>query len=228
MCGRFVLSSDLSEFARQLGVAFDPKKHNPRFNICPSQQIAVVLNDGSNQITFARWGLVPGWAKDLAIGNKLANARAEGVDTKPSFRTSFKKRRCLVLADGFFEWANKPGSKLKIPYHFRLNSRQVFGFAGLWDVWHDPERKTELRTACIITTEANTVVEPVHSRMPVIVQERYYKIWLSTEEQPVERLKMCLESVPAARMEGYPVSTLVNSPKNDSPQNIEPSGEVLQ
>jgi putative SOS response-associated peptidase YedK len=223
MCGRFTLSSELNEFANGLGVTFDAKGHTKRFNICPSQEVAVVLNDGSDKITFARWGLIPSWSKDPSIGNRLANARSEGIESKPSFRTPFKKRRCLVLADGFYEWANRPGQKLKIPYYFRLTSHEVFGFAAIWDVWTDPSSMTEIVTCCLITTQANGVVEKVHERMPVILQERFYKIWLSNEEQPTDRLHLCLEPYPAAKMESYPVSTIVNKPQNDSPECIKPT-----
>jgi putative SOS response-associated peptidase YedK len=225
MCGRFTLTSDLTEFAKQLGVEFDPKKHNPRFNICPSQQVAIVLNDGSNTIMLARWGLVPAWAKDPSIGNRLVNARAEGIESKACFRNSFKRRRCLVLSDGFFEWANRPGQKLKIPYYFRLTSREVFGIAALWDIWQEPRRKTQRLTVCLITTTPNLLVEKVHDRMPVIIEPRFYNIWLSQDEQPVERLKRCLEPYPAAQMESYAVSTIVNSPGNDRAECIQRNGE---
>ena len=194
----------------------------PRFNICPSQNVPVILNDGTNKIVEARWGLVPSWAKDPSIGNKLANARAEGIETKPSFRASFKRRRCLVLSDGFYEWANRPGEKLKVPYYFRLKDRNVYGFAGLWDLWRDPTGKTELLTFCLITTTPNEVVEKVHDRMPVILHPKFYSIWLSQEEQPVEQLKLCLQPYDAGAMESYMVSRIVNSPKNDKADCIEP------
>ena len=223
MCGRYTLSSDLAGFAKKLALKYDPARFSPRFNICPSQSVAVVLNDGSNTITLARWGLVPSWAKDAAVGHKLANARAEGIETKPSFRGSFKRKRCLVLADGFYEWQTRAGQKIKVPYYFRLTSREVFRFGGLWDTWKDPS--TELVTVSLITTTPNRVVELVHTRMPVILEPRYYQIWLSQDEQPTERLKRCLEPYPAAQMEAFAVSTVVNSPKNDSPQCVQPSGE---
>ncbi len=219
MCGRYTLTSDLAEFAETLGVKYDARKHNPRFNICPSSNVPVILNDGSNAITTARWGLIPSWAKDQSIGNRLANARSEGIETKPSFRGSFKRKRCLVLADGFYEWANRPGEKLRIPYYFRLTGKSVFGFAGLWDTWSDPTG-SEIITVCLITTSANQIVEPVHDRMPVILEERFYPIWLSTDEQPVERLKLCLRPYATAAMVSYPVSTIVNNPKNDKPECI--------
>ena len=227
MCGRFTLSSDLTEFAKQLGLRFDSQKYKPRYNICPSQQVAAVLNDDSNELMLAKWGLVPAWARDPSIGNRLVNARAEGIETKASFRNSFKRRRCVVLADGFFEWGTRPGQKGKIPYYFRLTSREVFGLAALWDIWLDPSAKTELLTICLITTTPNRVVEPIHNRMPVIVEPRFFNIWLSEEEQPLERLKRCLEPYPAAGMESYAVSKIVNSPGNDRAECIRPSGETV-
>src|ERR1035437_6883660 len=117
MCGRFTLCTDLKKFAEHLAVQFDPKQFTPSFNICPSQSVAVILNDGSNQISQARWGLIPRWSKDPSVANRLANARADSIDIKRSFRESFQHRRCIVLADGFYEWANSPGQKLKIPYY---------------------------------------------------------------------------------------------------------------
>jgi putative SOS response-associated peptidase YedK len=224
MCGRFTLTADLREFAESFAVKPDPKKHNPRYNICPSQNVPVILNDGSQSITEARWGLVPSWAKDPTIGNRLANARAEGIEDKPSFRVPFRKHRCVILADGFYEWANRPGEKLKIPYYFRLSNRAVFGFAGLWDTWRDPTGKTELLTCCLITTPPNSLVEKVHDRMPVILEQRFYNIWLSMDEQPVERLKLCLRAYPPTEMTSHMVSTFVNKPANDDPQCIQPAG----
>src|SRR6266850_5712166 len=129
MCGRFTLTKDVADFATQLGLEYDPAKHNPRFNICPSQPVIVILNDeGQPEITTAKWGLIPSWSKDPAIGNKLANARAEGITEKPSFRTPFKRKRCLVLSDGFYEWRQ---TKPKAPFYFRMKNKAVFAFAGL-------------------------------------------------------------------------------------------------
>src|ERR1017187_5191244 len=212
MCGRYTLAEDLDAFAKKMALKFDPRKFNPRYNIWPSQSVAVVLNDGSNEVTLAKWGLIPSWAKDPSIGNRLANARSDSIEHKPAFRSSFKRKRCLVLSDGYFEWQSQSGQKLKVPWYFRLLSKEVFGFAGLWSSWKDTEGK-ETITCCLITTEANAMVEPVHHRMPVIVQERFRKIWISEGEQPVERLRLCLDSVPAAKMEKYTVSTLVNKPQ---------------
>ena len=182
----------------------------------------MVLNDGSAEIRFARWGLIPSWAKDPSVGNKLANARAEGIETKPSFRSPFKRRRCGVLSDGFYEWANRPGEKLKVPYHFHLVPKSVYLFAGLWDVWRDPAGQTEIVSCCLITTEPNQIVQPVHDRMPVLLQRKDYEVWLSPADQPVEKLKACLASYPAERMTGFPVTRLVNSPKNDKPECVNP------
>jgi putative SOS response-associated peptidase YedK len=222
MCGRFTLTRDVAEFATQLGLQYDPAKHNPRFNICPSQPVIVILNDENQlELTTAKWGLIPSWAKDPSIGNKLANARADGIDTKPSFRSSFKRRRCLVLADGFYEWTQK---KPKVPYYFRLHNRRVFAFAGLWDIWRD-EKGEEISTCCLITTEPNSVVAQVHTRMPVILQSRFYRRWLSAEEQPPDTLLKMLQPYPANQMEAFEVSTFVNMPQNNEPRCIIPVSE---
>lgn len=223
MCGRYTLTSEIRAFGDLVGVKEDKRRRvDPRYNICPSQEVPVILNDGSLEIREARWGLVPSWAKDPAIGNRMANARAESIESKPSFRSSFKKRRCLVIADGFYEWANRPGQKLKIPYYFRMRDKSVYGFAGLWDIWSDPEKKTELLTFCLITTTPNKIVEAVHDRMPVILDPRHYPVWLSQEDQPVEQLKLCLQPYPAEQMESYPVSRIVNSPSYDKAECIKP------
>jgi putative SOS response-associated peptidase YedK len=224
MCGRYTLISinKIRPFTETIIPHFDSERFQPRFNICPSQNVPVILNDGSNAVREARWGLIPAWAKDPSIGNKLANARSEGIETKPSFRNSFKRRRCLVLADGFYEWANQPGEKLKVPYYFRLKDQSVYGFAGLWDTWRDPSGKTEILSCCLITTTPNAIVEDVHDRMPVILQPEFIPIWLSKDEQPVEQLKLCLEPYPAEQMESFMVSRIVNSPSNNKPECVQP------
>jgi len=222
MCGRFTLTKDVADFATQLGLEYDPAKHNPRFNICPSQPVIVILNDeGQPEITTAKWGLIPSWSKDPAIGNKLANARAEGITEKPSFRTPFKRKRCLVLSDGFYEWRQ---TKPKAPFYFRMKNKAVFAFAGLWDAWRDPSGE-EMRTCCLITTTPNSVVAKVHHRMPVILEETNYRLWLSEEEQSVEQLLKLLQPYPAEKMEGYEISTYVNKPENSGPQCIVPIAE---
>ncbi len=222
MCGRFTITHDLAEFAELIsGLKFDPAKHNPRFNICPSQQVFVVLNDGSLAVTEAKWGLIPSWANDPKIGNQLANARAETVAEKPSFRTSFKKRRCVFLVSGFYEWKKVAGQTKKIPHYIHMRLGKPFLFAGLWDMWKSPDDKT-LTTCTIITTTANEAVKEIHERMPVILQQKFIKVWLTPAEVPPENLLACLQPYPSNKIEAYEVSTLVNSPANDRRECIRP------
>jgi putative SOS response-associated peptidase YedK len=220
MCGRFSLTVDAGKIADAItGLQVPSATNEPRFNLCPSQPVVVVLNDGKLQVTKAKWGLIPSWAKAADVGHRLANARCEGLAAKPSFRGPFQRRRCLVLADGFYEW--KP-TKPKTPYYFRLKTRAVFAFAGLWDVWRNPDGQPVV-SCCLITTTPNAVVAPVHDRMPVILQRRFYDLWLSEGERPVADLEPALVPYPAEEMEGFPVSTLVNRPQNDQPACIQPA-----
>jgi putative SOS response-associated peptidase YedK len=209
----------------------------PRYNICPSQPVIVILNDGKLEVTRAKWGLIPSWARAEPMGSarrspdagREAEGRAAGgirseynrpitPIAKPSFRGPFKRRRCLVLADGFYEWKQ---TKPKQPFYFRLKSKAVFAFAGLWDLWRDPAGE-EVLTCCLITTTPNALLEKVHHRMPVILQPQYYDLWLSEAEQQREELEKVLVPYPTEEMEGYPVSTLVNKPQNDVPDCIQP------
>jgi putative SOS response-associated peptidase YedK len=180
--------------------------------------LVTILNDGSNMVIQARWGLIPAWSKDPAIGNRLANARSESIESKPSFRVQFRKKRAIVLADGFYEWQNRPGSKLKVPWYFRLTSREVFGFAAIWDVWRNPEGK-ELTTVCLITTAANKTVEPVHVRMPCILESRFIDIWLSSDDHPVEKLKECLEPYSNYAEVQFSLGSPFVSPAQSRPQD---------
>ena len=226
MCGRFTRANDFFSdradqraFLEQLGLV-SADVLPPSYNIAPMQQIAAVRSselDGHELVMF-RWGLVPGWADDLSIGNRMINARAESVAEKPAFRTAFKKRRCLVLADGFYEW-QKTG-KAKQPYFIHLKGRKPFCFAGLWERWSKGEKPVE--TCTILTTDANKLMAPLHDRMPVIIAPKDYGLWLDAAVQEPERLQALLQPYPDAEMEAYPVSTLVNSPKNNSPECVEP------
>ncbi|MCG3148123.1 MAG: putative SOS response-associated peptidase YedK [Verrucomicrobiae bacterium] len=221
MCGRFTLTADVREFADAL--AGEAVARSPRYNICPSQPVSVILNDGQLAITKLKWGLIPAWAKDPAIGNKLANARSETLAEKPSFRTPLKRKRCLVLADGFYEWSQ---TKPKVPHYFRLKSKTVFAFAGLWDVWRDPTG-APVATCCLITTTPNALLARIHHRMPVILQPRYYDLWLAEAEQSPADLLPALVPFPAEEMEGFPVAGIVNQPQNDRADCIQPVGPPL-
>lgn len=167
-----------------------------------------------------RWGLVPFWAKEASIGYKMINAKSETLTEKPSFRKPFKEKRCLVLADGFYEWG-KTDKKNKVPYRLVLKNRQPFAFAGLWDIWKTPEGD-KLLSFTIITTSANELMESIHDRMPVILHEKDEAKWLDPEFKDTEKLSSLLQPYPSELMEAYKVSTIVNSPKNDTLACIEP------
>jgi putative SOS response-associated peptidase YedK len=214
MCGRFTLTFDPAESKDEFeGVTF-PAKFAPRFNIAPTQPILAIPNDGHNTADFFVWGLIPSWAKDPEIGNRLINARGETLAEKPSFRGGYKYKRCLIPADGFYEWKTIPGSKTKIPHFIHLKTGKPFAFAGLWDEWHSPEG-TSIRSCTIVTTSPNKLMASIHNRMPVILHPKDYPEWLEPLPQPAEKLNHLITGFPAELMEAYPVSTLVNSPAND-------------
>ncbi len=218
MCGRYTLTTP----AEAVGTLFQLESRPnlaPRFNIAPMQNVYGVRNapNGTRQDTFFRWGLVPAWAKDPAIGNRMINARAETVREKPSYRRAFIKRRCLIAADGFFEWQKpKPGQKGKQPYWITLADKSPFAFAGLWEVWRSPEGESpegeNIESCTIITCPANEFVAPIHARMPVILPGDAHAQWLEADPNQAAEL---LTPYPAAAMTARAVSTHVNSPGND-------------
>ena len=221
MCGRFTLTAEISALQESFPWLNIPPEISPRYNIAPTQPVAVVANDGKNRLDFYHWGLIPSWAKDPEIGNRMINARAETLAEKPSFKAAFRRRRCLILADGFYEWQKQPASKVKIPMYIRLASNTPFAFAGLWEVWNSTDGSMILSTT-IITTEPNELMQSIHNRMPVILPAEAYQTWLEPGEQNLEGLAPLLKPYPAEQMIAYPVSTLVNSPANDLPQCITP------
>ena len=195
----------------------------PRYNVAPSQAIAVVPNNGENSVEFFQWGLIPSWAKDPKIGNRMINARSETLAEKPSFRTPYKRRRCLILSDGFYEWRSEPGSKSKTPIYIRLKSEKPFAFAGLWEAWYPSTDDDPLLSCTIITTSPNSLMETIHRRMPVILEPDAYDLWLDPSEQSPKQLDGLLKPYPPEEMMAYPVSRLVNRPSNDSPDCIAPA-----
>lgn len=219
MCGRFVRSTDKDDAQSRFG--YEDTQGillEPRYNIAPTQMHPVVVIENDQRVLkMMRWGLVPAWAKDEKIGANLINARAETVDSKPSFRTAFKKRRCLVLANGFYEWYRED-KKNKRPFYIRLKSFEPFAFAGLWESW-GPDK---LESFTIITTEANELVAQIHDRMPVMLHEKDEGTWLDPDLQDPVKLKSLLKPYSADSMEMYEVSTAVNSSKNDEPTFILP------
>jgi putative SOS response-associated peptidase YedK len=222
MCGRFALTVDPAELGDEFAGFGFPSQFAPRFNIAPSQPVMSVLNDGNNVASFLLWGLIPSWAKDVSIGSRLINARGETLAEKPSFRGPYKYRRCLILADGFFEWKSKPGTKSKIPHFIRLKSHRPFAFAGLWSEWQNADGAS-LRSCAVVTTGPNELMAEIHNRMPVILPPVDYAEWLDPAPRPPETLDRLIKPFPAALMQTYPVSTVVNNPSNDRAECILPA-----
>jgi putative SOS response-associated peptidase YedK len=198
MCGRFVLISDLSVIAEAFNVREITYDYRRSSNVLPTHFIAAVIHDGVTRLVQFRWGLIPSWAKDPSIGSRLINARAETLAEKPSFRNAFQKRRCLIVADGFYE-SLKEGKK-KIPFYFRLKSGRPFGFAGLYETWTSPEGQS-IHTCTIITTEPNDLVQPIHNRMPVIIPREQESFWIDTAVQDYLSLKAILRPYATSEME---------------------------
>ncbi len=222
MCGRFTLTVDPADLHQTFPEFTFPTQAGPRFNIAPSQPILVLPNDGTNKADFFVWGLIPSWAKDPKIGNNLINARADTLAEKPAFRSAYKYHRCLIFADGFFEWQPQPGSKTKLPHYIRLKSEKPFAFAGLWEHWQSPDG-SEIKSATIITTEPNELTEKIHNRMPVILPKEAFGQWLDPSPAKPEELQRLLVPYPAEAMTAYPISKAVNAPENDSPEVINPA-----
>lgn len=213
MCGRFALKAPPRSIQEHFHLP-ETIELPPRYNIAPSQNIAVVRHltgKDFRQLDMLRWGLIPHWAKDIKIGYKMINARGETLTQKPSFRPAFKKRRCLIAADGFYEW--KGTGKSKQPYYVQIQEGGVLGFAGLWEYWQGPEGDN-IESCTIITTSPNELVKEVHDRMPVILPPGHYETWLQ-DSSTAESLQKLLVPYPADKMKMYQVSTEVNNPQND-------------
>ena len=221
MCGRYTQTADPAKLARRFRLEPPGPGISRRYNIAPTQDAPVIANDAPKNIRMMRWGLVPSWAKDAAIGNRMINARAETLSEKPSFKKPLERRRCLVLADGFYEWRVAAG-RAKIPVRIVMKSHEPFAFAGLWDLWRDPEGR-ELASFTIITTEANELLKPIHDRMPVILRPEDEDRWLDPGPTDTAKLAPLLKPYLTEEMEAYDVSTRVNSPKNDDPVCITPA-----
>lgn len=221
MCGRFTRKESFKKLVEQLGLKVIPTL-KPRYNIAPSQLVACVrINPKSNEqeCVELKWGLVPSWAKNPSIGYKMINARAETIVEKPAFRRAFKQQRCLVLADGFYEW--KRQGKTKQPYYIRFKDQRLFALAGLWERWEKDD--PALETCALITTEPNFLMEPIHNRMPVILPEESYASWLDPGLNNTNYLSGFLKPYSADAMEAFPVSQIVNNPRNDHPECIKPN-----
>ena len=222
MCGRFTLRTPASQLVQQFLLDVDSQL-TPRFNIAPTQRVAAVRQqDGARQLVGLRWGMIPSWTKDASVGSRMINARGETVASKPSFRSALKRRRCLVLADGYYEW-KKEGSQ-KQPYFIRLRDDQPFAFAGLWEAWQDPMAEKgdpPWETCTIITTDANELSASIHDRMPVILDAADHELWLDPDLQEAAPLQPLLRPYPSGEMTADPVSTHVNKPAHDDPRCVE-------
>jgi putative SOS response-associated peptidase YedK len=226
MCGRFLNRTPASETARIFGTKNAVPNWPPRYNLAPTDgALAVRFNPETRErsLDVLRWGLIPFWSKDKKIGYSLINARAEGIDTKPSFREAFEQRRCLIPADGFYEW-KKLDAKTKQPYAIMPIGEEPFAFAGLWERWKDPASGEIVRSCSIVTGEPNELVAPIHNRMPVILDRATRSAWLG--ETPAERaeLMVLLRPFPAERMRAYTIGPRVGNVRNDDPSLIEAAG----
>jgi putative SOS response-associated peptidase YedK len=222
MCGRFTLTVDPADLQMLLDLIDVPGELKPRYNIAPTQPVAVVASPTDRKVEIFQWGLIPSWSKDPSMASRLINARAETVHEKPAFRVPFARKRCLILADGFYEWKTLEDGKQ--PYYIRLSSGAPFAFAGLWDHWTSPEGD-ERRTCAIITCEPNELMSRLHNRMPVIFDKTTMWDWLDPAAPPLA-LKAMLVPYNAGAMTAYPVSHAVNRPANDSPDCVMPEAVV--
>ena len=221
MCGRFTLFDSAASLAEAFGLA-DVPSLPPRYNIAPSQTVAAVRipSEGvGRELALLRWGLIPSWAKDPSIGSRMINARSESAAEKPAFRAAIRRRRCLVPADGFYEWKRADGRKQ--PYYVRMRDRKTFAFGGIWESWEGPEGEA-VESCALLTTGSNELIEAIHDRMPVIISPADYERWLSPEEKDPSALVPFYRPYPSDAMSAYPVGTAVNNPKTDTPALIEP------
>jgi putative SOS response-associated peptidase YedK len=216
MCGRFSLTVNEAELNERFLLSGGIAPYEARYNCAPTQSLAVITNTNRNHISYFRWGLVPSWAKDVKISAKMINVRAETILEKASFRNAFSSRRCLIPATSFFEWKQE---KVKTPHVIKLVGGEIFSMAGIWEEWKSPEG-TVVTSFSIITTEANSLMQPLHHRMPVILSKQNENSWLSDLPQ-IELIKL-LQPCPDEWLDIYPVSSLVNSPKNDVPEILTP------
>ena len=221
MCGRYDCHSEIEVIAKLFDVDDVSSDFTPNYNVAPSQNVPIIVHEGNkNRLILSRWGFLPSWAKETKIAYSMINARAETIDSNRSYRDAFLNTRCLVVADGFYEWQR--GNKVKIPYYIHLRSGEPMAFCGLFNNWKSPEGE-EIRTSTIVTTDANELMAQIHNRMPVILHHADFSQWLNPEVHDRDLLKPLLRPLPAEELESYPVSTRVNSPRFNSPDNIKPA-----
>lgn len=219
MCGRYSFAPDLKIVNEHYDITVADGEAEPNYNCAPSQQLPVISNDAPGDLSRYRWGLIPFWAKDMSIGYKLINARGETIAEKNSFNNAFRKRRCLVPADAFYEWKRMDGSKEKIPYRIFVKDQPLFSMAGIWEQWKSPEGEL-VRSFSIVTTSPNEMMNEIHNRMPVILSKTDEHKWLESDKENV--LQELIKPFPANLMDAYRISTLVNSPRNNSKEITEP------
>lgn len=219
MCGRFVLIASPETIQQSFDLTTVPAELPPRYNIAPTQAVAVITNETPRGLTFLKWGLIPSWSKDPSAAARMINARSETASEKPSFRTAFRRRRCIIPADGFYEWQQRGTDK--IPMFIHLRDRNLMGMAGIWEIWQSPDG-SEVRTCSILTTGANDFMRNFHERMPVILSPEDYNLWLSPKEEPVPVLQNLMQPYLTEAFTAYEVSKAVNKPVNDSAALIEP------
>ncbi len=231
MCGRYVSASSPALLAERFGVEeVRVDEHAQNYNVTPRTEVPVVaVSKGVRVLDRVRWGLVPSWAKTLSIGDRQINARADTIASKPAYKRAFRKRRCIIPADGFYEWQVIEGRKQKQPWFIRRRDGEPLAFAGLWEIWHDPDAPDpdgapRIRSCVIVTTDANGLMRPIHDRMPVVLPESAWDRWLDPDFDDVERLQMLLVPAPDEEFEAWPVSLAVNKPANNGAELLEPVG----
>ncbi|NCC73284.1 MAG: SOS response-associated peptidase [Sphingobacteriia bacterium] len=219
MCGRYSFAPDLKIVNEHYDITVTDGDIQPNYNCAPSQLLPVITNENPGEMVLFRWGLIPFWAKDSAIGNKLINARSETITEKSSYRNAFRRRRCLVPADAFYEWKSMQGQKEKIPFRIYLPDQLIFSMAGIWEKWKSPDGKT-VNSFSIITTSPNELMAEIHNRMPVILPQSSEKQWLNSDNE--HDLLELLRPFPSQKMSAYRISSLLNSPANNSKEIIQP------
>jgi len=223
MCGRFTRITPASTIIEVFHASAPSFELAASYNVAPTQDIIIISDTGKRELIKCRWGFLPAWIKDISEANPMINARAESIDEKPYFKEAFRKQRCLVIADGFYEWRRE--KKKKTPYYIRIKSGKPMGFAGIYNYWASPDGN-KICGCAIITTESNDLVATIHDRMPVIVPENKIDLWLDPGCKDYEALKGILKACPSEELEMHMVSNAVNSPKNDSEANILPPEEI--
>jgi putative SOS response-associated peptidase YedK len=216
MCGRFTLTTDIKTVAKIFGVTHSLQTA-PRYNVAPTQEVVSILRNGSAHMEWLQWGLIPSWARDESIGSKMINARAETLAEKPSFKRLLRSGRCLIVADGFYEWKKEQGGKT--PMYITLKDGSPFAMAGLWDTWHNPDGR-DMRTCTIVTTQPNALVTTIHDRMPAILSADARDLWLDSSIQDEQALLHLLAPYPAEEMTARAVSRLVNNPRSEGAELI--------